>query len=825
MCHGSRFRNEKLKRSCFKRYVYLVISCSLLMLFVSRFASASGHTQGQNEQLTQGLMSYQIATINTSSNTHASNNANSHGSAKDGLVQFGEPHAEQTYYALPLSTSVDINVTGMVSRVKVVQTFKNPTNHWINGEYVFPLPENAAVDSLLMHVGGNTIVGIIETKKQAKRTFEAAKAQGKQASLMQRHRSNIFSTDVANLAPQGEMQIEFYYQESLALRDGEYNLHFPMTITPRYQPKQLSEFDKPLPTMRFSAMYQNLFGQSNTASIEHTADQLSKNQLSEYELAEQRLTQHNYAALNQVINPVEINVKLDTGFELASVSSASHNIKPFQQGDAWSISLTEQATPNKDFLLSWTPMAQANVESYLFSQQGQTHVPASNATPAETKVAGVEPHKVTPTSHYQLLMVMPPQELAQAQQISRELILVIDVSGSMSGDSIRQAKQALNYALAGLTPRDRFNIIAFSDRLTQLAVEPLAVNSRNLGLGQQFVASLDANGGTEMAPALKAALTSSHSNGNVGVNADGEHQTKHQANSHKLKQVLFVTDGAVSNEQQLFHIIDTHLDDARLFTIGIGSAPNRYFMQLAALAGKGSYVYISDGQQVSERMAKLLAKLEHPALTDIKVAYQDGQIPDYWPSVIGDLYLGEPLVLSIKTDAQAQSKPLVVSGNINGQFWQRTLATDEPTQAAGLDLLWANQYVNALELTQNRANRQRVEQQIAAIGLKYHLVTSQTSLVAVDVTPVNPDPTNSVDGFVSNLLPAGFDASKQRANQSAKQHAMRLPQTATDSRLWLLIGFCLMSLGLGHVAWQWQRRKVSRTFGQYAAPVALSAAD
>ncbi|MCD8475787.1 MAG: VWA domain-containing protein, partial [Shewanella fodinae] len=159
-----------------------------------------------------------------------------------------------------------------------------------------------------------------------------------------------------------------------------------------------------------------------------------------------------------------------------------------------------------------------------------------------------------------------------ADRHPRELILVIDTSGSMAGDAMAQAKSAVLYALSGLKPQDSFNILAFSSDVQPLAPQALPVTAHNIGLAQQFVRSLEANGGTEMAKALQLALP--FTGDTVANESDAA-----------LRQVIFMTDGAVGNEDQLFTLIRDRLGNNRLFTIGIGSAPTVILVRRAAELG------------------------------------------------------------------------------------------------------------------------------------------------------------------------------------------------------------------------------------------------
>jgi Ca-activated chloride channel family protein len=653
----------------------------------------------------------------------------------------------QVIQAFALDTQVSMDVSGLLNRVTVKQVFINDSDQWVNGQYLFPLPENAAVDSMQLRIGDKVIAGQIQPKKQALQTFENAKKQGKQASLLQQQRRNLFTSDVANLGPHEQLVVEISYQQKVEYRDGLFSLRFPLAITPRYNPQAQRTTEQPLLAMPSSA--------NSATSAKHVRPALD----------------------------VKMQVNIDAGFELTSLDSLYHPIKQSNVGNHYSVNFAGKQIADRDFVLQWQANVGAVPQAATFYQTGKTHLADNSDERSET--AQRQPNQVD-NNLYSLVMLMPPSvEVSEQHLIARELILVIDTSGSMSGQSITQAKQALQFALAGLRDIDSFNIIEFNSDVTMLSATPLSANSRNIGKANRFIQSLDADGGTEMRIALQTALVDS-------VQQDFDQTDAH---SEMLRQVIFMTDGAVGNEHELYQLINDQLGGSRLFTVGIGSAPNSDFMRRAATMGRGTFTYIGKESEVQQKIEQLLNKIEQPVLTNIGLYYLDGSVPDYWPTTISDLYQNEPLWVSIKS-ASHQQQPIIVSGSINGQYWQQQLNFEENQAAKGIDLLWANAQITSLELYKDNASRDRVNKQVEALGLLYHLVTSQTSLVAVDVTPVNPLIDNPIDVQLQPHMPHGLNAA---------QSSQVLPQTGTASRLWLLIGFSLLGLGLLHYLWLRQR--------------------
>ena len=345
------------------------------------------------------------------------------------------------------------------------------------------------------------------------------------------------------------------------------------------------------------------------------------------------------------------------------------------------------------------------------------------------------------------------------------MIYVIDTSGSMSGESMQQAKQALLLGLSQLKSEDWFNIIQFNSYTEAFSEQALPARENNIDRAKAYVHSLHADGGTEIAPALNTALS------NV-------------SKSERIRQVIFLTDGSVGNEKQLFKIIKRKLNNSRLFTVGIGSAPNSYFMSEAASLGRGTFTYIGKIEEVQEKMSQLFQKLNHPVLSDIEMIWKDESDIDYWPNPIHDLYIGEPLIVSLKLPKD--QKQLIIKGNTNQTDWSTKLPITNGGKATGLNVLWARNKVQSLsQKISHGADPEEIKQAITALGLEHHIVTKHTSLVAVDVTPTKPSDLVSKDKAVPVKKPHGWNM-KTPGN---------IPQGATSAQMNLILGILLLITG------------------------------
>lgn len=654
-----------------------------------------------------------------------------------GSLVYQQQGDSEQHLALPIDTQVQMTISGWINRVTVKQSFTNSSDTWINGNYIFPLPNEAAVDHMRLFIGDRVIEGQIQEKEIAKKQFEHAKSSGKRASIVEQNRPNIFSTSVANLGPQETLVVEISYQELVRYDQGEFSLRFPMTVNPRYQPKPQSKHH---------------LGRETS----------STNDINEF-LASQ------FSAAGETGDGPKVNlaIDLDAGSELSEINSVYHPVDTTPLSNShYQVTLENNTIANRDFVLKWKPIFGSEPVAAVYAQEGQTHTSASSANME---------------NDYALLMLIPPALGTADSPIARELILVIDTSGSMSGESIAQAKKAMGFALAGLKSGDAFNIIEFNSHVNSLSAESLPATASNIGRANQFIRELDADGGTEIALALDRALTTP------------QHAPTHSDNeTRRLKQVLFMTDGAVTNEKELFTFIEEHIGDARLFTIGIGSAPNSHFMQRAAEVGRGTFTYVGKLEEVQQKIEALLYKIERPQVTGVEVHYLDGTIPDHWPATIPDLYANEPLLLAIKLKPkgydQAPSEVLV-SGMINNQYWHANLSLKERKKAAGLDLVWARKQIAALEMSRDGVNNARIKKQITALALKYHVVSRHTSLIAIDMTPAKHPSVLSNNANVQQATPFGWQAPNGY-----------LPQTGGESRLLIIIGMLLLCLALAYLA-------------------------
>ena len=617
-----------------------------------------------------------------------------------------------------LNTEVDLQISGLLARVSVRQEFHNDGPDWVEGIYVFPLPDGAAVDRMRLHIGERFIEADVKEKEDAKKIYNAAKQAGKKASLVEQQRANLFTTSVANVAPGERVVVEIEYLEDLRYEDGRFSLRFPMTLTPRYIPGQ------GLPDKQ---------GNGWSADTDRVPDA---------SLVTPPMVTASRA------HKLALTASIDAGMPLDVVASRYHPVNVTEQDGRYAVTLDGGTVPmDHDFELVWQPTPSAKPRAMAF-----------------TETIGGKP--------YHLLMVMPPdEELATTALMPREVMFIIDTSGSMHGVSITQAKRALTLALEGLQPQDLFNVIEFNSSTDVLYRQSVAASNTNVSNALAFVGQLKANGGTEMRPALAAALR-------MPV-----HETH-------LRQIIFITDGSVGYEDEMFSMIEDQLGNARLFTVGIGSAPNSWFMRKAAEAGRGTFTFISALHEVQEKMNGLFGKLKHPQVTGIDVQWPSGVAIDSYPVTVPDLYLGEPVTVKARASGNyrkggsADGATVRISGNSTSGGWSTELLLTKPHQSPGVAALWARAKIAGLMDQERRGGGTEIRGAIVDTAIEHHLVSKYTSLVAVDKTPVRPvaDPVSSEQ--VPNLMAYG-----QSTNR-----IFGFPATATSAPLLRVIGItCLLA--------------------------------
>jgi len=631
-----------------------------------------------------------------------------------------------------LESRVTIDVHGTIIRARVTQRFINPGDQWVEGVYVFPLPDNAAVDRLEMRIGERRIHGEIQERQQAAATYRQARARGQAATLLSQQRPNIFTAAVANIGPGEQIEVEIRYQDSVEWRDDAFALRFPMVVAPRYIPGQPLVPSSELRPLAAWGTDEVPDAGAITPPVARTPRDADPS--------------------------VQLEVRLNPGLPLGGIESPYHPTRvETLSGDRYRVRLANGPVPaDRDFVLRWRPAASAQPRSVLFRERWKG-------------------------SDYLMVMMVPPDQGPQTTPVARELVLVIDTSGSMHGDSLAQARRAVEHTLGQLEGHDHFNIIQFNSTTDGLFVQSRPANGRNLELARDYLRRLEAEGGTEIRAALRRALSTGPGSG-------------------RLRQVVFLTDGAVGNEQAAFQDIQDHLGESRLFTVGIGSAPNAHFMRRAARLGRGSHTFVGHAAEVESQLARLIEGLRHPVLTDFSLHWSlrggAGEVT-LGTETLPDLYAGQPLVFTAMTTGAASG--VTVRARRGTDRWASYHALSGGGAAAGIHALWARRRIAAwMDSRVSGVDEARIRHEVLALALRHRLVSPYTSLVAVDRTPRRDPGENTHRHDVALRLPAGWSAHKVLG---------QLPATATPAALFGTLSLVALLAAIG--LW-WDGRRPCR---------------
>ncbi|MBI4751097.1 MAG: TonB family protein [Acidobacteria bacterium] len=563
-------------------------------------------------------------------------------------------------------TAVNASLSGNVGRVTVEQTFVNRHSNRLEAVYIFPLPQMAAVDRMTMNIGGRVIEGEILSREEAARLFKQARDNGETAALLDQERSNVFTQSVTNIPPGATVVISISYVETLKYEDGEYEFVFPMTVGERYIRGQSPP-------------------DSETKGLAVTVPDAA------------RVTP---PLSTRPGHDISLKLQIDAGVPIQSVVSPTHRVILDQSKTMSTAALhlkAEAEIPNKDFI-----------------------VRCKVAGPAVTQ--GVLTHN-GPLGGYFTLMVQPPSEIREKDLTPKELVFVLDTSGSMEGFPIEKAKEAMDHALNGLYPQDTFNLITFAGDTHILFPEPVSATPENLATARTFLKSRSGSGGTEMMKAIRAALEPSDS-------------------QNHLRVVCFMTDGYVGNDLEILSEVKKH-PNARVFSFGIGSSVNRFLLEEMARLGRGEVEFVGledDGSAAAQRFHE---RVRSPLLTDISIDWGSLPVKDVYPVNIPDLFSATPVVVTGRFNGQAQGE-VVLRGKVAGrpveQRIQMELPATEPRHDE-LATLWARQQLRELmredyEGFQYGRVSSDLEARVTQLGLKYRLMTPFTSFLAIDRGPV-----------------------------------------------------------------------------------------
>ena len=425
--------------------------------------------------------------------------------------------------------------------------------------YVFPLPNRAAIDDMTLTVGDRVVKGKIKRREEARVLYEAARAKGQVAGLLDQERPNIFTQSVANIRPGEKVAVTIRYVETLTYTDGAYQLAFPMVVGPRYIPG--------VPTGQLGGEWAYDTDQVPDAST---------------------ITPPVTPPGTRAGHDISITVTVDAGLPLKGIASPSHSISMEHIKPNRAIVRLQTGTtiPNKDFILTYN-VAGEKIQDALLAHRERN-------------------------DGFFTLMLQPPDRVIPDEVTPKELVFVLDTSGSMSGFPIEKAKETMAMSLKGLNSHDTFNLITFAGDTHVLFPEPALATNDNLRKAQEFLQSRRGSGGTEMMKAIRTALEPSDSHQHIRI-------------------VCFMTDGYVGNDMAILDEVQQH-PNARIFSFGIGSSVNRFLLDNMAEYGRGEVEYVGLHDDGSAAAQRFYDRIRHPLLTDISIDWGDLEVTDVYPT-------------------------------------------------------------------------------------------------------------------------------------------------------------------------------------------------
>jgi Ca-activated chloride channel family protein len=604
-------------------------------------------------------------------------------------------------------TRVEAEISGVVARVRVSQVFQNPYAERLEALYVFPLPENAAVDAYSFQTGETVITGEIKRREEAHKAYEQARDEGRKAALLEQERANVFSQSVANIPPGEEITVHIEYVQPLDVDGDRYVFRFPMVVGPRYIPG--SPVNRP-----------NL-GRGWVRDTNQVPDA-------------SRITPQHLAPGMRNGNDVFISVTLDAGMPIQETLAVTHELDVNQTSEtSATISLKNQSTiADKDFVLE-------------YRLAGADTVLASLAHRGESSPEG-----------YLMLVLQPKWNVEPTEYSAREVVLVLDTSGSMDGFAISQLRIFAQHLLDNINPQDNFRVVAFSDRPWAFRRDAVPANPANIEAAKQFVRSLSSGGGTEMLSALELALE------------------PQRGESNQPRYLILMTDALVGDDDSILgYLQKPRFADARVFPVAFGAAPNDYLISRAAELGRGFSTQVTSHDNPAEIAKRVNEKTSKPYMTDLEIDWGGLSVKDLIPANLPDMYAGQPLVIMGRYDKPG-SGDVTLRGNVLGQAVQMDLELELPErdeQHDSIGTLWARQRIRQIWNRDLGKETREGREQITQLGLTHHLVTQYTSFVAVE-----KELTDKVDGQLRSetvpvMLPEGMTEAAAPATRIAQSTA------------------------------------------------------
>ncbi|HEV3343701.1 MAG TPA: VIT domain-containing protein, partial [Pirellulales bacterium] len=578
-------------------------------------------------------------------------------------------------------TDVEAEISGFIARVRVKQTFSNPLKEKIEAVYVFPLPHESAVDAMTMTVGEKKIVGVIKRRAEARQIYEQALFAGQTAALLEQERPNIFTQSVGNIAPGQDVIINISYVDVLEYDQGGYEFRFPMVVGPRYNPGSITSSPAPLPA--------ELQGKTSPAAA-NTSQVPDAARINPPVLKPGRRTGHD----------ISLAVVLDAGVPVQDLAVANHKADVNRSDDrkAKVVLSPDDTLPNKDFVLRYK-VAGKKPELAMLAH--------TDPTAADAVRSG---------NGYFMLMIQPREDERLTKSPPREMVFLVDVSGSMSGQPTAKVIEAMQNMLKFCREIDTVQVITFAAEAQKLFERPVPVNAASINRALRFTEGLQGAGGTEMLKGVKMAIDE-------------------PLDKERLRIVVMLTDGYIGNEAEIIEHVGRECGDRiRFWCLGIGSSPNLFLVDGVARQGGGMGRTLGLNDDSAGLTREIMTRIQRAQLAKLRIDYGGLQVSQTYPARLPELWSGQPVVVYGRYAGSGEAM-LTVRGEVEGEpaAWQ--LAVTAPREEPDHDVLakiWARQKVEDLMQQTFYQGSPAVEEEVTSLALQYGLMSSYTSFVAVD---------------------------------------------------------------------------------------------
>jgi Ca-activated chloride channel family protein len=577
-------------------------------------------------------------------------------------------------------TAVKTEISGFVARIEVTQEFENALPSAVEAIYVFPLPHDSAVDGMTMKVGQREIRAVIKEREEARKIYEQARNTGHTAALLDQERPNIFTQSVTNIPPGGKVEITLSVIELLKYEAGVYEFAFPLVVGPRYIPGNPTAVPD-RGTMPDTDQAPDASRISPPVAGVHTG----------------------YAHAG---HDVSMEINLAAGVPVGDVESPSHTIFADRTGpDSYHVKLADDAVlPDKDFILKYK-VAGAGINDAVLAHAGAS-------------------------GGYFTLILQPPDKVPEEAVVPRQLIFVLDTSGSMWGFPLEMAKKTIQRALDNLRKDETFNLITFSGDTRILFPEPVPATPENVAKAKEVLAGAYGSGGTEMMKAIRTAL---------GDDAGADKPVE----ADPIRVVCFMTDGYVGNDAEIIAEVKKH-PDARVFPFGIGTAVNRFLLSKMAEEGHGEVEFVTAPGEAQAAADRFYERVHTPVLTNIAIDWHGLPVSDVYPKQVRDLFSAKPIIITGRFTG-APAGQITIKGYQGTGDFSRAIPIDFSSAGAAnaaLEKIWARHKVDDL-MSQDwsgiQSGNSKYKTQIIQVGLEHSLATQFTSFVAVEERTVVRD--------------------------------------------------------------------------------------